>query len=123
MERRPTIALDYDGTIVSNAWPEHGDPEPNAARNIKHLLKTFDIIIHTSRIAPVDMEGSFRTGTQVAKEITAIHNKLRKMGLPWLPIHQLPWKPGADLYLDDKGMHYNGNWDETLGEIVERFGL
>lgn len=110
--RRPIIALDYDGTVVSNAWPEHGTPQPGAAKVLKKLSNEFDLIIHTCRIAPVDMDGSRRTGTEVAKEITAIHNKLKKMGLPWLPIHQDPWKPGADLYLDDKGMHHQ-NWSKT----------
>lgn len=115
-DRKPIIALDYDGTIVQNAWPDHGKPLPGAAKSIKQLLNDFDIVIHTCRIAPYDMEGGKRTGSEVAKEVTAVHAKLRMMGLPWLPIHQDPWKPNADIYLDDKGMHFTG-WQDVNRQI------
>lgn len=118
---RKHIALDYDGTIVSNAYPEHGTPEPHAAAIIKRLMDRYDVTIFTSRIAPFDMEGHPREGRHVAHEITAIHNKLKRMGLPYLPIHQLPWKIGADLYIDDKALHYAGNWLKTELEIELRF--
>lgn len=114
---RKHIALDYDGTIVSNAYPEHGTPEPCASAVIKRLMEKYDVTIFTSRIAPFDMAGQPREGRHVAHEITAIHNKLKKMGLPYLPIHQLPWKIGADLYVDDKALRYHGDWLETEESI------
>lgn len=115
-DRRPVIALDYDGTIVTNSWPEHGRPLPDAARSIKGLLNDFDIVIHTCRIAPYDMDGGKRNPIEVAKEVKAIDRKLKSMGLPTLEIHQDPWKPGADIYLDDKGMHFT-NWLDVNRQI------
>jgi hypothetical protein len=117
---RKHIALDYDGTIVSNAWPDHGTPEPNAAAVIKRLCAEYDVTIFTARIAPFDMDGQPRKGKQVATELRDIHNKLKKMGLGYLEIHQLPWKIGADLYVDDKALHYDGSWIETELEIHRR---
>jgi hypothetical protein len=78
------------------------------------------VTIFTSRIAPFDMEGRQRSGKEVAREVTAIHNKLKLMGLPYIPIHQLPWKVGADLYVDDKAVQYRGDWKQTEGEIRAR---
>jgi hypothetical protein len=114
--RRPIIALDYDGTVVTNSWPEHGTPQPGAAKALKKLSNDFDLVIHTCRIAPFDMEGNPRTGKQVADEKRGIHNKLKQMGLGYVEIHQLPWKPNADIYLDDKGMHHF-NWALTERNI------
>ena len=107
---RKLVALDYDGTIVSQAWPDHGKPEPNAAAVIKRLMEKYDVTIFTARIAPFDMEGRQRSGIEVAKEVKAIDRKLKGMGLPTLPIHQLPWKIGAAAYVDDKSIEYRGDW-------------
>lgn len=119
---RKHIALDYDGTIVSNAWPEHGTPEPQAAAVIKRLMERYDVTIFTARIAPFDMDGNPRKGKQVASELRDIHNKLKRMGLGYLEIHQMPWKIGADLYVDDKAEHYDGDWLATERHIHARLG-
>lgn len=116
------IALDFDGVVVGNEWPGMGKPEPNAAAVIKRLSDTYDITIFTSRIAGWDVEGVRRSGRTIAKEIRAIDRKLKMMGLGYLPIWQCPWKVGADLYLDDKALHYAGDWLTTEQEIVERLG-
>lgn len=110
----PVIALDYDGTVVDNAWPEHGDPQKNAAAVIKRLrAKGIDFTIHTCRIAPFDMEGQRRPGVTVTKEVRGIDRKLKQMGLGYINIHQDPWKPGAAVYLDDNAQRHNGDWLET----------
>ena len=117
----PVVALDYDGTIVSNSVPEHGTPEPGAAAAIKRLrAKGIEFVIHTSRIAPYDMEGNRRSGVQVAKEVRAIDRKLKQMGLGYMNIHQDPWKPGAAVYLDDNAAHYDGDWAASEQLILER---
>lgn len=115
--KRKHIALDYDGTIVGNAWPDHGAPEPNAAAVIKRLMEKYDVTIFTARIAPFDMDGNPRKGKQVATELRDIHNKLKRMGLGYLEIHQMPWKIGADVYVDDKAVRYQGDWLATEGTI------
>lgn len=118
--KRKHIALDYDGTIVGNAWPGHGKPEPHAAEVIKRLMQDYDVTIFTARIAPFDMDGNPRQGKQVATELRDIHNKLKRMGLGYMEIHQMPWKIGADLYVDDKAVHYAGDWHQTEREIKGR---
>lgn len=110
MSKRKLVALDFDGTVVSNAYPGVGVPEPNAAAVIKRLSKEYNVVIFTSRIALWDMAGNLRPGKHVAHELRRIHNKLRQMGLGYVPIHQAPYKIGADAYLDDKAIQYKGDW-------------
>ena len=44
------IAIDFDGTIVENRYPEIGDPIPDAAETIRYLaLDGHYIIINTCR--------------------------------------------------------------------------
>lgn len=118
---RKHLAIDYDGTIVDIGWPGHGKPKPNAAAVIKRLLQQYDVTIFSTRIAPVDVDGvTRRSGVEIAKEVRGIDRKLKQMGLPYIPIWQDPWKVGADLYIDDKGVHYDGNWLATEFEIERR---
>lgn len=120
---RERIALDYDGTIVSSAWPAHGKPEPNAAAVIKRLMAKYDVVIFTTRIASRDVdERTPLSGVAIAKEIRGIDRKLKQMGLPYLEIWQQPWKMGAALYVDDKAVHYDGDWLATEAEINRRMG-
>lgn len=119
MSKRKLIALDYDGVCVSNAFPAHGVPETHAAAVIKRLTQQYEVVLFTSRIAPFDMEGQPRPGKHVAHELRCIHNKLKQMGLGYLEIHQLPWKIGADAYVDDKAIRYTGNWLQTEKDIQE----
>lgn len=117
----PVIALDYDGTIVDNAWPEHGTPQKDAAAVIKRLrAKGIDFTIHTCRISPFDMEMQRRPGVSVTKEVRAIDRKLKMMGLGYMNIHQDPWKPGAAVYLDDNGAHHDGDWLRSEQIILDR---
>lgn len=116
------IALDFDGVVVGNEWPGMGKPEPNAAAVIKRLSDTYDITIFTSRIAGWDVEGVRRSGRTIAKEIRAIDRKLKMMGLGYLEIHQAPYKLGADLYIDDKALRYEGNWLDTEADVNRLLG-
>jgi hypothetical protein len=117
----PTVALDYDGTLTEFCYPDHGAPQPHAAAVIKRLMaKGVEFTIHTCRIAPFDMNGERRAGVSVAKEVRGIDRKLKSMGLPYLEIHQLPWKPSASVYLDDNGMHHRGDWLDTEQRLLKR---
>lgn len=118
---RKRIALDYDGTIVASAWPAHGKPEPGAAAAIKRLMQQYEVVIFTTRIASRDVdEQTPRSGVEIAKEIRGIDRKLKQMGLPYLEVWQHPWKIGADLYVDDKALHYDGSWLTTESDIYRR---
>jgi hypothetical protein len=118
------LALDYDGTIVSAAWPDHGKPEPNASAVIKRLMAKYEVVIFTTRIASREVdEMTPRDGVEIAKEIRGIDRKLKQMGLPYIPIWQQPWKMGAALYVDDKAVHYDGDWLATEREIHRRLDV
>jgi hypothetical protein len=118
---RKRIALDYDGTIVASAWPDHGKPEPGAAAAIKRLMQQYEVVIFTTRIASRDVdEMTPRSGVEVAKEIRGIDRKLKQMGLPYIEVWQHPWKIGADVYVDDKAVWYDGDWEITEQVIYDR---
>lgn len=112
------IALDWDGTCVYNVWPKrNGEWLPGAVETIRELLDSgVSITIHSSRIAPVLKTGRRRTKSSINREIASIRKKLDKAGLHEVQIHTAPWKPAADVYLDDKGMAFT-SWDTIREEL------
>ena len=54
--RRPIIAIDFDGTIVRHEYPEVGKLLPDAAKTIRWLHDWADIIIWTCRYTTEDIE-------------------------------------------------------------------
>lgn len=118
------LALDYDGTMVTNAWPNHGEWNPGAVEAIKALLSLSSVVVHTSRVAPVWIDGiTRRSEADVQSEYNEIRRKLNAVGLDEVKIHDFrlkPWKPPAYAYVDDKAVKYRGrknSW-ENLVEVL-----
>lgn len=113
--RRPTLAVDLDGTIARWApggFPEIGEPV-EGARYFLQLLRRegWKIIVHTCRAGP-DQEG-------------AVARWLQAHDIPYDEINHnpdYPWataKPVADVYLDDRGVSFRGDWQEAYQKIQE----
>lgn len=106
---KPTIAIDFDGTMVTNAWPEVGEWQPGAVDALKAILKFANIVVHTCRIAPMEPDGyTPRPAYLVEAEKQKIREKLDAAGLRTIQIHDKPYKPSAAAYVDDKAVKYNG---------------
>lgn len=97
--RQLTLTIDFDGTIVEEAYPGLGKLKPEADKYINKLYdEGFNILIHTCRT------GSFQGDAE---------NYLRRMGVNYHYINSnLPKtieffkndcrKLSADIYIDDK---------------------
>lgn len=109
---KPTVAIDFDGTIVKNAWPELGEFQPGAVDSLKAILKFANVVVWTCRIAPMEPGGIIpRPEFLVQREVNKIREKLDSAGLQQVQIwdhRKTPWKPNAAAYVDDKAIRYNG---------------
>lgn len=122
-EGRHTLAIDWDGTCVEQAWPDMGDWMPGAVSALERLSEYAYLTIWTARIAPLDPWGQERDPAEVAKEIQTIRDRLDSVGLPQIDIHTHPWKPGATVYVDDKAERYHGrpgSWKALTAKLLAR---
>ena len=112
-KHKPVIAVDFDGVIADyHGWygEEHfGEPISGAQRGLKSLvLKGWFIAIWTTR-----------------RKVGLIAHWLREHDIPFDSINEVPHrdyackKISADIYLDDRGLRFNGVWNqELLNQIV-----
>jgi hypothetical protein len=105
-----TLCIDFDNTIIGRK-DEPLDGARSALRRFKD--KGWEIIISSSRLDP-DLWGEllhFRV-----EDIVRIMNE-----------HNIPFdkvvthKPSADIYIDDKGFRFEGDWGEAehlIGQLL-----
>lgn len=114
MEKKKTIAIDFDGTIAGyDGWKGKGvfgKPIAGAAESLNRLKEEgWTIIIFTTRL-----------------EIDLVCDYLRKYSIPFDHINHSPEtqeqflhpsKVLADVYLDDRAIRFSGVWSDALEEI------
>lgn len=101
-----SVAVDWDGTLVEHKWPDQGDWLPGAVDFIKDLQKRgYKVVINSCR-------ASYLRGQ------TEIREKLRDAGLRDVEVHTEPGKPLAVAYVDDRGVHFNGDYALALQRIL-----
>jgi len=124
---RPRIMVDWDGTCVTNTWPEMSTEwMPGAVRALHKLSEFADVVIYTARIGR-GPEGPFpeKSDAEIQTQINYIRQMLDEAGLPWIEIWNKPWKPGAMAYVDDKAVHYTGHkraWDDLVDKLAAMAG-
>lgn len=99
---KPTIAIDFDGVL--NNYTKYdkddlGTPRHNVKRFLQILHKDFHIIIFSVR------------------RYSKIIVWLNKHGLIEYIDNVTSYKPRARLYLDDRGVNFNGDYDKALKDI------
>jgi hydroxymethylpyrimidine pyrophosphatase-like HAD family hydrolase len=105
------IAIDFDGTICRDAWPDIGEPIPGALEAIRVMREHgHTLILWTCREgAALDAAiawledhgvwGCFEGANVNAREMVKRYgNDCRKIG--------------ADMYIDDRG--YNRGWEDIM---------
>lgn len=106
------LAIDWDNTIQDRKNPvtgkRFGPPLLGAQEAIEELAERgLEIVIHSCTATEP-------SGVRLIEE--------------WMEAYDIPFsavtaiKPEADLYIDDKGLHFT-NWDRTLPEIYGRLGI
>jgi hypothetical protein len=109
----PTLAIDFDGVIHDADHPlpgkRMGKPIMGAVESVTALHdRGFKIVIHTVKARSAN-------GTKAVED--------------WLAFYEIPYhevtavKPDADVYLDNKGMRFDGNWQLALMGIWTLTGL
>jgi len=121
-EFQPTLAIDFDGTIAQqDGWeyPEMGPPFHGVAEAIQKLKdQGFKILIYTCRLN----QHNENNGT-AEEELERLTQYLDQVGVPFddFVVAEVG-KPFAEYYIDDKGIRFNGDWNETV-KFVESLQL
>lgn len=123
-----TIVVDFDGTLVENAWPGIGDWKPGAIEAMYRLHEAgFKLVLFSARLSPVDpFTGDERAIDIVLTERNRVRDMLDKAGLRFMDIWTKSGKPGAVAYIDDRAERYNGrpgSWKRVVERILAREGL
>ncbi|MBW3598028.1 MAG: hypothetical protein KY475_12215 [Planctomycetes bacterium] len=108
--RRPTICLDFDGVIHSHRSGWKGEatiPDPpthGAARAIERLRERYRVVVHSPRCR-----------TEEGRRAIARWLKRHEIEVDDICEH----KPPALLYLDDRAVRFNGDWEEAIAAISD----
>ncbi len=105
-----TLCIDFDDTLYNRSTSE---PIDGAAEALAQLTSEgYTILILSSRINP-ELWGDLVKFRE--KEIV---DWMEHYNIPYDKI--VPFKPPADLYIDDKALRFEGDWETTLKEIGKR---
>ncbi len=105
------IAVDFDGTIVAHKYPKIGGLKPGA----KEALQAFraaghKIIIWTCRAGQEEKDvRAFLQAHDIPFD--TVNNPIMGADLGTRKVY-------ADLYIDDKGVQFDENWDEIQRVIT-----
>lgn len=97
------LAIDWDGTLVDG---ESQEWLPDAAEALHQLARDHTVIVHSCR-------------ANWSEGLASIEARLIDIGLPTVTVWTDAGKPVADLYIDDHGCHFNGNWPALLTVIKD----
>lgn len=115
---KKTIAVDFDGVIhkYSKGW-QGGEIYDEPIEGVKEALgklveKNFKVVILTTRLNP----DILKSDANVRAKRFQIVQWLRKYGMEeGKHYHELTGcKPAAIVYLDDRGIRFEGNWKSIL---------
>ena len=101
-----TICIDFDGVIHDNLNYKgssiiNGNLVPGAKESLEDLSNSYEIVIHSARCQDVEAMNNIRE---------------------WLQSHDMNYdvvrfKPHAHIFLDDRGISFNGDWSKAIEEI------
>jgi hypothetical protein len=103
-----TIGIDFDNTIAS-ADPDNpseiGPPEPGAIEALKEIHRRgFHIVLLTCRALKQWKD----------TDIPKVEAFLKEHGIDDIIVNITATKPVAMMYIDDRAINYNGNWDAII---------
>lgn len=119
---RADFVVDWDGTCVEEVWPGMGGWLPGAVEALRLLALKGKVVIYSLRCHLYEMDDSTaRPHTDVAHEVFAIRRMLDEAGLHDVLIYPPNrGKPPGKVYIDDRAVHFNGNWADALKEVYAR---
>lgn len=112
---KPRYAVDWDGTIVTDAWPNMGEWQPGAIQSLRTLLTRGEVVVHSCRVAPFETDEA--TPRNPLIEATKIRLMLDMEGLWDVEVWMRPYKPPARVYIDNRAVRFNGDWPEVMTQV------
>ena len=101
MTKKKTLVIDFDGTIVTHAFPYIGAAKPGAIDTINKLANDYNIIICSCRNNPkIRHQGNIDTFVEMEKWLI-------EKGVKFDEIDDgTTGKPIADYYIDDRAIGF-----------------
>ena len=114
------LAIDFDGVIHNYDKGYHdgtcyGDPIEGSLEAIRSLSKDYNIVIFTAKAQPSRPLVNGKTGVELVQEW------LEKYDVMQYVAEITAEKPRSQIYIDDKGYHFQ-NWEDTLKYLEEKDG-
>jgi len=119
MSKGKVAAIDFDGVIhqYSNGWQKgiiYDEVVPGAKEGVTALKDAgYHIMIYTTRTNP-----QFRKKGE-PEQYDQLVQYLEKHQIPYDRIYVGSGKPMAHLYLDDRGISFNGDWKKAVNDILK----
>ena len=114
------ICIDMDGTICETRAPKQSyldvAPKPGAIEILKKLKSEGHyIIIYSSRHMATCNNN---IGQIIAKQAPIFYEWFKKYGIEYDEL--IFGKPLADVYIDDKALQYEQNWDDIYKKLKNK---
>ena len=114
------VAIDFDGVVhdFSKGWHDgtcYGKPLPGSLDAIRELSKNYNIIIFTAKVKPSRPLVEGKTGHELVTQWLKDYNVFQYVDEITCE------KPRAQIYIDDKGYHFQ-NWKDTLKHVRGTLG-
>jgi len=109
---KPTIIIDFDGTVVDHKFPDIGKLKPGVKEAFETLSRRYRIIVSSCRNNPTLSSHSLYLNKMVAflKEEGLMQYCTVDMGTRGKPI--------AVAYIDDRGIEFKDNWPQITRRLV-----
>ena len=105
--------IDFDGTLCKFMFPKVGPPEPGVKKAIERLKeKGYIIKIHSCRTAKY-----WGNNRERIVHIELILKFLTDNEIPYDELILDMDKPIADVYIDDRAIKYDGNWENIADKL------
>lgn len=118
--KRPVLAVDWDGTVVEQRWPEEGDWLPGAREALWFLSQKYDIYIWSSRLSPrsIDNWDVEIPQSERDKQYAYVRGMLDAANLGHIKIAPNDiGKIGAQAYIDDKAIRFT-SWADAVARVA-----
>ena len=114
LKKQMRICIDIDGTICETRSKDQHylDVQP-----IKHAIESIQELSNNGHYIILYTARHMKTCNHNVGQVVA---KQGKNLFDWLEKHSIPYdeiifgKPLADVYIDDKGIKFNNNWNEIM---------
>lgn len=121
---KKTACVDFDGTLCGIDYPRIGPIKPGAKEAMQLLRRLgYYIIISSCRSCAWNWSEYYGDTAPTHASERPVYQEM----IAWLDKNEIPYdeiddgtrgKVSADIMIDDKGLRFNNNWDETMAAII-----